>query len=118
LWDSGSFLLSALAIGTFAGFVVLAAAALTGSAPFVQANNLASPWLLLASIGLAAFAGLKHYQERSTQTVRLVPDEAHSCYHAARQPDGMMNTQIVIDMQVFNLSEKGSFCVPSLVQRY
>jgi hypothetical protein len=106
LWERGSFLLWALAIGTFAGFLVLAAIALTGSPPFVQANNLASPWLLLASTGLAALAAFKHYQERSTQTVRLVPNEVQSSYHAAKQPNGMMNTQIIIDMQVFNISDK------------
>jgi hypothetical protein len=106
LWDSGSFLLWALAIGAFGGFVVLAAVALTGSPPFVQANNLASPWLLLASIVFAAFAGLKHYQERSIQTVRLVPIEGQCSYHKAVQTDGKVNTQIAIRMQVFNISEK------------
>jgi hypothetical protein len=95
-----------LAIGSFAGFIVLAAIALTGSPTFVEANKTASPWLLLASIIFAALAALKHYQERTIQTVRLVPDEVQSYYHGARQPNGMINTQIVIDMQVFNISDK------------
>jgi hypothetical protein len=106
LWDRGSFLLWAFAAGTFLGFVVLAVAALTGSPSFIQANNLASPWLLLASIIFAALAALKHYQERTIQTVRLVPNEVQSYYHKAVQPDGRVNTQIVIDMQVFNISDK------------
>ena len=106
LWDSGSFLLWALAIGAFGGFVVLAATALTGSPPFVEANHLASPWLLLASIAFAAFALLKHYQERSRQTVRLVPDETRCFYNRAVQNDGRVNTQIAIRMYVFNITDK------------
>jgi hypothetical protein len=77
--------------------------ALTGSVPFVQANDLASPWLLLASIGFAALAFLKHYQD---QTVRLVPMETQCFYHKAVQTDGKVNTTIVIHMDVFNISEK------------
>jgi hypothetical protein len=106
LWDRSHILLWALAAGTFAGFVVLAAGALTGSPSFVQANNTASPWLLLASIMFATFAGLKQYQERSIQTVRLVPIEAQCFYHRAVQNDGKVNTQIGIRMEVFNISEK------------
>jgi hypothetical protein len=86
--------------------VVLAAIALTGSKPFVQANNTASPWLLLASIGFAALAAFKYYQGRSIQTVRLVPNEVQSYYHKAVQTGGGVNTQIKIDMQVFNISDK------------
>jgi len=104
LWDRGSFLLWAfLAAGAFVGFVVLAAMALTGSVPFVQANNLASPWLLLAAIGFAALAFLKHYQD---QTVRLVPVETQCFYHKAVQTDGKVNTQIGVRMDVFNINEK------------
>jgi hypothetical protein len=106
LWDRSHTLLWALAIGSFAGFIVLAAIALTESPTFVEANKTASPWLLLASIIFAALAALKHYQERTIQTVRLVPDEVQSYYHKAVQTDGKVNTQIVIDMQVFNISDK------------
>ena len=106
LWDRGSLLLWALAIGTFLGFVVLAALALTGSSTFVQANSTASPWLLLASIILATFAALKQYQERTVQTVRLAPNETQSFCHRAVQPDGSVFTQISIRMEVFNISEK------------
>jgi hypothetical protein len=113
LWDRGSLLLWAFAIGTFVGFVVLAAIALTGSPPFVEANKTASPWLLLASIMFATFAVLKQYQERTIQTVRLVPNEAQSFYHRAVQPDGSVNTQIDIRMEVFNISDK-SIWLPSL----
>ncbi len=94
LWERGSFLLWAfLAVGTFIGFVTLA---------FVQPNNQALLWLLAAWITFTIFAVLK----RTIQTVRLVPNEVQSYYHGARQPDGRMNTQIVIDMQVFNISDK------------
>jgi hypothetical protein len=103
----------ALAAGTFAGFVVLAAGALTGSPSFVQANNTASPWLLLASIMFATFAGLKQYQQRTIQTVRLVSIETQSYYHKAVQTDGSVNTQIVIYLEVFNISEK-SIWLPDL----
>jgi hypothetical protein len=113
LWDRGSLLLWALAIGTFVGFVVLAAVALTGSPTFVQANDTASPWLLLASIIFAAFAGLKQYQERTIQTVRLVPNEMQSYYHRAIQADGSVNTQITIYLEVFNIGEK-SIWLPDL----
>jgi hypothetical protein len=113
LWDRGSLLLWAFAIGTFVCFVVLAAIALTGSSPFIQANNTASPWLLLASIMFATFAGLKHYQEHSVQTVRLVPIETQCIYHRAIQNDGSVTTQIGIRMEVFNISEK-SIWLPGL----
>src|SRR5215831_3576695 len=83
LWDRGSRVLWAFAIATCFGFVLLAAVALTGSPPFVQANNTASPWLLLLSIMFATFAALKQYQERTIQTVRLFPNEAQSFYHRA-----------------------------------
>jgi hypothetical protein len=113
LWDRGSLLLWALAVGAFVGFVVLAAVALTGSPTFVQANDTASPWLLLASIIFAAFAGLKHYQERTIQTVRLVPNELQSYYHRAIQADGSVNTQITIYLEIFNISDK-SVWLPDL----
>jgi hypothetical protein len=94
LWERGSFLLWAfLAAGTFIGFVTLT---------FVQPSNPTLLLLLAAWITFTIFAVLKH----TIQTVRLVPDEVQSYYHGARQPNGMMNTQIVIDMQVFNISDK------------
>lgn len=92
---------------------VLAALALTGSFPFVQANNTASPWLLLASIILATLAALKQYQQRTIQTVRLVPNEVQSIYHRAVQTDGSVTTQIAVRMEVFNISDK-SIWLPSL----
>src|SRR5262249_27701380 len=106
LWDRGSRVLWAFAIATCFGFVLLAAVALTGSPPFVQANNTASPWLLLLSIMFATFAALKQYQERTIQTVRLFPNEAQSFYHRAVETDGSVTTQISIRMEVFNISEK------------
>jgi hypothetical protein len=107
LWDRGSFLLWAfLAVGTFIGLAVLEVVAQTGSPPFVQAINLVSPWLLLASIIFAALAALKLYQERTIRTVNLVLNETQCYYHKAVQTDGSVNTQIVIDMQVFNISKK------------
>jgi hypothetical protein len=94
LWERGSFLLWAfLAAGTFIGFVTLA---------FVQPSNPTLLLLLVASIIFTIFAVLK----RTIQTVRLVPNEVQSYYHGARQPNGMNNTQIVIDMQVFNITDK------------
>jgi hypothetical protein len=113
LWDRSHILLWALAAGTFIGFVALAAGALTGSPSFVQANDTASPWLLLASIMFAALAGLKHYQQRTIQTVRLVPIETQSFYHKAVQSDGSVNTQISIRLEVFNISDK-SIWLPDL----
>jgi hypothetical protein len=106
LWDRSHVLLWAFAIASFLGFVVLAAIALTGSATFVEANNTASPWLLLASIIFAVFAALKHYQERTIQTVRLVPIEPQSVYGVTTQTDGRLTTQISARMDVFNISEK------------
>ena len=94
LWERGSFLLWAfLAVGAFIGFVTLA---------FVEPSNPTLLLLLVASIIFTIFAVLK----RTIQTVRLVPNEVQSYYHVARQPNGMMNTQIVIDLRVFNISEK------------
>ena len=113
LSERGRLPLWAVAGGTFVGFVVLFVGALTGSPPFVQANNTASPWLLLASIMCAALAGLKQYQERTIQTVRLVPNEAQSFYGGTKQADGTWNTAIVIRMEVFNVSEK-SIWLPTL----
>jgi hypothetical protein len=106
LWDRSHILLWALAAGTFIGFVALAAGALTGSPSFVQANDTASPWLLLASIMFTALAGLKHYQHRTIQTVSLVPVETQCFYHKAVQSDGSVNTQISIRMDVFSISDK------------
>jgi hypothetical protein len=107
LWDRGSLLLWALAIASFLGFVVLAALALTGSPTFVQANDTASPWLLLASILFATFAGIRQYQERTIQTVQLFPDEQQSFYHGPiKQTDGTITTQIGIQFEVFNLTDK------------
>ena len=83
------------------------------TSPFVQANGTASPWLLLASIILATFAALKQYQERTVQTVRLAPNETQSFCHRAVQPDGSVFTQISIQMEVFNISEK-SIWLPAL----
>jgi hypothetical protein len=114
LWDRSHTLLWALAIGSFAGFIVLAAIALTGSPAFVEANKTASPWLLLASILFAALAALKHYQERTIQTVKLFPDEGHSLYHGPiTQTDGSLTTQIDIRFEVFNISDK-SIWLPNL----
>ena len=94
LWERESFLLWAfLAVGAFIGFVTLA---------FVEPSNPTLLLLLVASIIFTMFAVLK----RTIQTVRLVPNEVQSYYHVARQPNGMMNTQIVIDLRVFNISEK------------
>jgi len=56
LWDRGSFLLWSVAAAAFVGSLVLAAGALIGSAPFVEVNKIASPWLLLASFVCAALA--------------------------------------------------------------
>jgi hypothetical protein len=101
LWERGSFLLWAfLAAGTFIGFVTLT---------FVQPSNPTLLLLLAAWITFTIFAVLK----RTIKTVRLIPDEVQSYYHGARQPNGMMNTQIVIDMQVFNISDK-SIWLPNL----
>ena len=113
LWERGRLPLWAVTVGTFVGFVVLVVGALTGSPSFVQANNAASPWLLLASIILAAIAAIREYQERTVQTVRLVPNETQSFCHRAVQPDGSVNTQISIKMEVFNVSEK-SIWLPAL----
>jgi hypothetical protein len=104
LWDRGSFLLWVfLAAAAFLGFVALAVVALTGSPPFVQANNIASPWLLLASIVFAALAAFKYYQEHTARTVRLVDT----------QSDGSVHTQISIRLEVFNISDK-SIWLPDL----
>jgi hypothetical protein len=54
----------------------------------------------------ATFAALKQYQERTIQTVRLVPIETQSIYHRAVQTDGTVNTQISIRMDVFNITDK------------
>jgi len=113
LWERGRLPLCAVAIGTFVGFLVLVVGALTGSPPFVQANNTASPWLLLTSIILAAIAAIREYQERTVQTVRLVPNETQSFCHRTVQPDGSVATQIAISMEVFNISEK-SIWLPDL----
>ena len=113
LWDRSHILLWALAAGTFLGFMVPAAGALTGSPSFTQANNTASPWLLIASIMFATFAGFKQYQQRTIQTVRLVPIETQSYYHKAAQTDGSLHTQIGIKLEVFNISEK-SIWLPDL----
>jgi hypothetical protein len=106
LWERGSLLLWAFAIGLFACFAVLAALALTGLPRFIDANDTASPWLLLASIMFAVFAALKQYQERTIQTVRLVPIETQCFYHRAVQTDGTVKTQIGVRMDVFNISDK------------
>src|SRR5262249_35923155 len=107
LWDRSHILLWALAIGSFLGFVVLAAVALTGSPQFVEANKTISPWLLLASIGFATLATLKHYQDRTIQTVKLFPNERQSFYHGPiKQTDGSITTQIAIRFEVFNLTDK------------
>ena len=107
LWDRSHILLWALAIGSFLGFVVLAAMALTGSPQFVEANKTISPWLLLASIGLATLAALKHYQDRTIQTVKFFPNEHQSFYHGPiKQTDGSITTQIAIRFEVFNLTDK------------
>jgi hypothetical protein len=112
LWDRGSFLLWVfLAAAAFLGFVALAVVALTGSPPFVQANNIASPWLLLASIVFAALAAFKYYQEHTARTVRLV--DTQSFYHIAVQSDGSVHTQISIRLEVFNISDK-SIWLPDL----
>jgi hypothetical protein len=107
LWDRSHILLWALAIGSFLGFVVLAAMALTGSPPFVEANKQVSPWLLLASVILATLAALKYYQDRSIQTVKFFPNEQQSIYHGPiKQTDGSITTQISIRFEVFNLTDK------------
>ncbi len=107
LWDRSHFLLWALAIGSLLGFVVLAALALTGSPPFVEANKTASPWLLLASIIFGTFAAIKHYQGRTIQTVQLFPDELQSMYHGPiKQTDGSVTTQISIRFEAFNVTDK------------
>ena len=106
VWDRGSTVLWPVAIASFSGFVVLSALALTRSPPYVQANNIASPWFLIVSIGFAIFAVLKQYQERTVQTVHLFPIEVQSFCHRAVQNDGSVTTQIAIHMEVFNISEK------------
>jgi hypothetical protein len=107
LWDRGSLLLWALAIGSFLGFAVLAALALTGSPTLVQANDTWSRWLLPASILLGVLALAKQYQERTIQTVKLFPDERKSYYLGPfKQTDGSINTQIVLTFDVFNLTDK------------
>lgn len=112
LWERGSLLLWALAVGAFVCFLVLVVGAQI-SAPFVDANKIASPWLLLASIIFATFAGLKQYQERTVQTVQLVPSETQSFYGVVKQSDGTVTTQIAVRMDVFNISEK-SIWLPGL----
>ena len=107
LWDRGHILLWALAIGSFLGFAVLAALALTGSPAFVEANKTASPWLLLASILFVVLAALKHYQERTIQTIRMFPNELQSTYSGPhKQNDGSVTTQISIKFEVFNVTDK------------
>jgi hypothetical protein len=113
LWDRGSHILWALAVAAFVGFVALAAAALTGSPPFVQLHNMISPWLLLASIVLATLAAIRQYQERGVRTVGLFPIEAQSFCHRAVQTDGRVLTQLAIRMEVFNITDK-SIWLPSL----
>jgi hypothetical protein len=107
LWDRSHLLSWALAIGSFLGFAILAALALTGSPTFVDANNTASPWLLLASIIFATFAVIKNYEKWSVQTVKLFPDEQQSIYYGPiKQADGSITTQISVRFEVFNVTDK------------
>jgi hypothetical protein len=107
LWDRSHLLWWALSIGSFLGFAVLAAIALTGSPAFVEVNKTASPWLLLASIIFATFAVVKHFEKRTIQTVKLFPDERQSFYHGpTKQIDGSTTTHIGIRFEVFNVSDK------------
>jgi hypothetical protein len=110
LWDESrflKFLLWALAVASFLGFVVLAVIGPTQFPSFNEANWAASPWLLLASILFAVLALVKHYQERTIQTVELFPDEGQSFYHGPiKQTDGSITTQISIRFEVFNLTDK------------
>jgi hypothetical protein len=107
LWDRSHLFSWALAIGSFLGFAVLAALALTGSPTFVEANKTASPWLLLASIIFAAFGAIKNFEKWTTQTVKLFPNEQQSIYHGPiKQADGSIINQIEIRFEAFNVTDK------------
>ena len=106
LWDRSHLLSWALAIGSFLGFVVLAALALTGSPTFVEANKTASPWLLLASIIFATFGAIK-IREVDYPNGQAVPNEQQSIYHGPiKQADGSTITQIEIRFEAFNVTDK------------
>jgi hypothetical protein len=113
MFGRGSLLLWSLAAGTFIGFSVLVVGALTGSAPFVEANKIAHRGCYLSRSCAPHLLALKQYQERTIQTVRLVPMGAQSFYGVTKQLDDTVNTTIVIKMEVFNVSEK-SIWLPDL----
>jgi len=107
LLDRGHLLWWPLAIGSLLGFAVLAALSLTGPPPFLETDKTVSLWLLIASIIFGTLAVVKHYQDRTAKTVKLFPDKHQSMYHGpVKQPDGSLTTQITIDFQVFNITDK------------
>jgi hypothetical protein len=106
LWTQGSYILWALACACMCASVGAEAVGILDAEALTAVGRGVPLWFFIAGLALSVLAAFKRYQERHERTLSITPDEQRSNWHLTTATDGSRTTQVVVHLDVVNLTKR------------